>query len=250
MGFPPVDQMQTITLSAQQLENSNVVGFNSRDIRSRPFNLLRSQLSKRMGSNGWRLIGITSATPAAGKSFMSVNLAAALSRLTDRMVYLVDFDLRRGSVSENLGINPTATLDQYLTGGDLSLGDFCYKVEGNNLVILPCHPVETSSAEMLVGDRFREFVAALRALPDNAIVLCDLPPVFANDDTMMVMEHLDAYLLIIEQGVTTSKQVRSTIDILQPQPCAGALLNRYDGTFGDPYGYGYGRDGYSKYYSS
>ena len=87
----------------------------------------------------------------------------------------------------------------------------------------------------------------MRALPDNAIVLCDLPPAFANDDTSVICEHLDAFLMVVEQGVTTRKQVISTREMLQPTPCLGSVLNRYNGGWSDPYGYGYG-DEYAKYY--
>ena len=71
-------------------------------------------------------------------------------------------------------------------------------------------------------------------------MICDLPPVFANDDTMMSMQYLDAYVLVVDHGMTTSRQVEEAVRLLDPVPCLGTVLNRYQGGFADPYGYGYG----------
>lgn len=81
-----------------------------------------------------------------------------------------------------------------------------------------------------------------------SIILFDLPPAFADDDTMICLEHLDGYILVVEASRTTSKQVEQTIEILSPSPCIGTVLNRYEGGLADPYGYGYGYGGYESYY--
>ncbi len=65
----PTDALATLAMSRQELDDRCVVGFNSRDSRSRPYHLLRTQMTKIMARNGWRLIGVTSATPGAGKTF-------------------------------------------------------------------------------------------------------------------------------------------------------------------------------------
>jgi protein-tyrosine kinase len=82
-------------------------------------------------------------------------------------------------------------------------------------------------------------------VPDNAVVICDLPPVFANDDAAIVAAQLDAYLLVVEDGRSTRKQIRDSIKVLSPTPCAGVVLNRYHGGLvSDAYGYSYGASGY------
>ena len=91
----------------------------------------------------------------------------------------------------------------------------------------------------------------MRALPPGALVLCDMPPAFANDDAVLIAEKLDAFLLVVEQGVTTASQVKDTIKFLSPTPCLGTVLNRFEGGLGNSYGYGYGYGGkYDAYYSS
>ncbi|MDB5687545.1 MAG: chromosome partitioning protein, partial [Rhizorhabdus sp.] len=67
----------------ERLRSNGVYGFDSKDIRSRPFTLLRAQVLRIARAKNWRIIGITSPTPRVGKSFVASNLAAALARSPD-----------------------------------------------------------------------------------------------------------------------------------------------------------------------
>jgi protein-tyrosine kinase len=242
--------------SAQEVElvdvaERGIFGFNSRDRRSRPFNLLRSQVDKLMRAKRWTKLGITSATPAVGKTFISCNLAASMSRLPDRQTLLFDLDLRRGSVAAQYDLYDQQGIDAYLSGELDSLASVGRRVAGSNLTIYPSYRVEQSSAELLAGARMRALSEAMQQLPDDYICLCDLPPAFANDDASIALEQLDAYLLVVEEGRTTARQVRDAIELLAPAHCLGTVLNRYNGAMGgDDYGFGYLRQGsYDAYYS-
>lgn len=230
---------------------NGIFGFDSRDRRSRPFNLLRSQVLKIAQSQGWKIIGVTSATPSVGKTFVACNLAASLSRIPGRQVALYDLDLRRGSVARQFGLPRTPGLQSYLAEEIASPEQTVVRIAETSLAIYPTYATALPSAEMLAGARMRSLVARMRAIGDNGIVLCDLPPAFANDDASIVLRQIDAYILVIEGGKTTARQVREAIEVLQPAPCLGTVLNRYRGAVGsDDYGFGYWSDRtYSNYYS-
>jgi Mrp family chromosome partitioning ATPase len=225
--------------------------FNSRDRRSRPFNLLRSQVIKISKANTWKVIGVTSATPRVGKSFTASNLAASLGRIPGLKTLLFDLDLRRGSIAETFGIPDGPGIHSFLSGEIESVNEVAYNIAGTGLTIYPCFPTDAPSAELLAGSRLRDLVSAMRNVPGDVICICDLPPAFANDDTAIVLRELDGYLFVVEEGMTTARQVKDAIDLLSPSPCMGTVLNRYHGGIGgDDYGFGYGtsRD-YDAYYS-
>ncbi|WP_174279317.1 CpsD/CapB family tyrosine-protein kinase [Sphingomonas bacterium] len=229
-----------------------VFGFNSRDRRSRPFNLLRAQVIKEMKAQGWKRLGITSATPAVGKTFIASNLSASLSRVPDQRTLLFDLDLRRGSVATQYGLTEQVGLESYLDGRIETLGPVARAVTGSNLVIYPSVPLtEGSSAELLAGKRARALTEAMVQLSDQHLCICDLPPAFANDDASIALQQLDAFLLVVEEGRTTARQVRDAIKLLAPVPCIGTVLNRYNGVIGtEDYGFGYHSQGkYDAYYS-
>ena len=221
-----------------------LVAMDSNDKRSRPFNLLRAQVTKKLDQVGGRLIGITSAAPGAGKSFVASNLAASLGMLSNRQTYLIDLDLRRASVADVFGIEGNVGLTEYLLGEDVDLSSIGRRIGSTNLAVFPSFPALVNSAELMVGERFEALISAARGLPRDAVVIFDLPPMFANDDAILVSEKLDGILMVVEQGVTTKKQLQSALQFIEPTPVIGTVFNRCDGGLGDPYGYGGKYDGY------
>lgn len=248
--MPALADLKVYTPDPEVLERQFIVGFDSRDPRSRPFNLLRTQVAKRIAESKASIVGITSATPNAGKSFLSLNLAAALSRVAEQSVFLIDLDLRRGSIADELGMDPETGISDFLEGSTDDLGQLGWRVADTNLAVFPTRAIGSHSAELIASDRFIQMVEAFRGIAGNAIVLCDMPPAFANDDTMIAMQKLDGYVMVVDSGHTTRRQVQDTLVMLQPAPCLGAVLNRYNGgimsSYG--YGYGYGSKAYDAYY--
>jgi len=244
-ALPPAEDVLARALAKERLELPDAIqrklfGFNSSDRRSRPFNLLRSQVLKIAKANGWKVIGVTSATPDVGKTFVASNLAASMSRIPDQYTLLFDFDLRRSSIGKCFGLEEGPGIGDYLTGRTNSLDSVGRNVSGTGLIVFPAGEIVRQSAELLAGSRMKSLVEAIHGLGDDCLCLCDLPPAFANDDSSIVMQQIDAYLLVVEEGKTTARQVRDAIEVLSPAPCIGTVLNRYHGAVGgDDYGFGY-----------
>ena len=243
-----LDSLPVFTPDPAVLAEQLIVGMDSRDSRSRAFNLLRTTLTKRMKEKGHRLVGITSATPSAGKSFLSMNLAASLSKVSDDDVILVDLDMRRASIADVVGMTVKRGVSDFLNGEVSDLASIGSRVDESQLVLFPTKHVAKHTAELISGPNFDKLISDLRQQTGDSIVLFDLPPAFANDDAMLILGQLDAYIMVIDSGKTNSKQVQEVLAMLNPVPCIGTVLNRYSGGFGDDYGYGYGSSAYAKYY--
>ncbi|MXO87036.1 chromosome partitioning protein [Altererythrobacter aurantiacus] len=239
--------LPTFTPDAAVLEEHKIVSLDSRDIRSRPFNLMRTKFTKQLYAHNLRMVGITSPAPTAGKSCLSLNLAGAIARLNDTPVLLVDLDLRRGSIAQDLGLEVQRGIGDFLEGKVGSIRDIAIRTEEFPLAILPTMPVSGDSSSLLASENYAELMRQLRAEAEKSIVLVDLPPVFANDDTMLTMEQLDAYLMVVHSGKTTERQLRDSMEMLRPAPCIGTVLNRYKGGLADSYGYTSSKT-YSRYY--
>ena len=217
--------------------SSSLIGFAERDIRARPFKLLRTLLGKQLAGDGCKIIGVTSPSPNAGKSFLASNLAAAMSRVATDKILIADFDFQRATIAALFGIvNPPGITD-YLLGKVDGLASLLHGVENTNLIIAPSLLGADNSAELLAGERLTELIAALRAYAEDGMVICDLPPLFVSDDALLVAKHLDGILMVVEQGVTTKKQLEASIEIIYPTKLVGTVFNRYAGSFGNPYGY-------------
>ncbi|GGB24192.1 hypothetical protein GCM10011380_12200 [Sphingomonas metalli] len=234
----------------QEALGDAIVGFRSRDERSRSFNLLRTQIVRMVGT-GVRVIGITSATPRVGKTFVACNLAASMARLPELQTVLFDLDLRRGSVAERFNMPVEVGMTEFLGGQITDLSQIAWGIEGQSLTVFPAAVRRVLSSELLASSRFQDLIAGMRAMPGQSVVLLDLPPVFANDDAMIVGELIDGYIMVVEDGVTTAKQVRDSMRLLKSVRCLGTVLNNYvKGFSGGDYGYGYGKgSGYADYYN-
>lgn len=251
LQLPTLDQAQRLPVDLTALKSLGIFGFDSIDPRSRSFNLIRARLTSLHRERGWRLFGIVSATSSVGKSYMAANIAAALSRNPRYDATLVDLDLRRGSASSQCGIDADINMRDYLDGVETVRTPPAYAFEGQRLLILPTRAGVVRSAEMLAGVRAQAMFRAMRANTQNSLYIVDLPPVFANDDASTVMQRLDAYILVAEEGKTTKREIREATALLGQERLAGVILNKYrGGLMSEGYGvedyynrgYGYGAD--------
>jgi Mrp family chromosome partitioning ATPase len=108
-------------------------------------------------------------------------------------------------------------------------------------MILPTTPGAIRSAELLAGVRAQALLRAMRNAGDNSLFIIDLPPVFANDDAVTTMARLDGYVVVAEEGRTTTREVKDVVGLLGVQRLAGVILNKYRGGLVSE---GYGVDNY------
>lgn len=193
------------------------------------------------------MIGVVSATPEVGKSFLSANLAAAMSRDPRFQAYLVDLDLRRGTIKDIYGIEPRTSIVEYLEAEDPAEALCGFVPTGQDLIIIPSVAGEVHSAELLASDRASAMFRAMRNSDERNYFICDLPPAFANDDASIIMESLDGYVVVAEDGKTTQREVTAAIDMLGLERLAGVVLNKYRGGMVSE-GYGI-EDRYAQYYA-
>lgn len=234
--------------TSDALADRFIFGFRSGDSRARPFKLLRTRIAKLAEESGVKLIGVTSAAPNVGKTFVAANLAAALSRLADTHVCAIDLDMHRPALGPRFGMTEGEGVHDYLSGEIADVRTIGRQINDERLVLVPGFRRPVATGELLSGPSGDALFASLRALPAGTLVIIDMPPIFADDDAVIIANRIDGYLLVVEDGRTTKKQVEETIRMLSPAPVLGTVLNRYNRRlFNDDYGYGVSY-GYGAYY--
>ncbi len=241
LTIPGPERAREVSWDSALSKSRGIFGFDSMDPRSRSFNMIRAQILGNYAERGWRLIGVVSATPKVGKSFISANVAAALSRDPRYQTYLLDLDLRRGSLSELFGLNSEGGLRAYLEQADDVREPDVYRLEGERLLVLPTTAGQTRSAELLASERAQVLLRSMRLSGDSNLFLVDLPPVFANDDAITDMARLDCYVLVAEEGKTKQREIEDAVGLLGEDRLAGVVLNKYRGGMVSE---GYGVDDY------
>jgi protein-tyrosine kinase len=189
------------------------------------YRLLRTQLLTRMQAHGWTRLGVTSSGPKAGKTLTSINLALSIARDGNQHVVLIDADLRKSSMAEDLGLAGDIGLIDYLTS-DLPLEAVAVTPRSiPNLMIVPGRRIDAtaSTPEVLRGAKMRNLVEGFGAA---TIVVVDLPPVVVGDDVITVAAHLDGMLLVVEEGGTDVEELQEAAKMLADFNLLGSVLNK------------------------
>jgi capsular exopolysaccharide synthesis family protein len=183
---------------------------------------LAARLLMAQAENGTRLVMITSAFPAEGKTLTSANLALTLSESYKRKVLLIDGDLRRPSIHDVFAVpNVTGLNDGLQVGADRKIPVLHYT---ENLSILTAGRPESDPMSVLSGERMRRVLDEARQQFDWVIV--DTPPVALLSDAHLLSNLVDAVLLVIHSGRTPLPALRTAIQAVGRERVLGVVLNR------------------------
>jgi capsular exopolysaccharide synthesis family protein len=185
---------------------------------------MRTNLSYMDVDNPPRAIVVTSPKQGDGKSTMAANLAAAIA-LSGQGVTLVDCDLRRPSVSRNLGLDDMVGLTDVLSGR-VELADAVQQhpdIAGLSVLTAGSRPPNPS--EILGSQAMRGVVAELSA---RGMVVLDAPPLLPVTDAAVVAHHADGALVTVSAGRTVDTELTSAVEHLQAVHARplGVILNR------------------------
>lgn len=190
------------------------------------YRLLRTRVQQVLKAQNWRVLGITSSAPEAGKTLTTLNLGITIARAETQRVIILDADLRKPSVGETLGISPELGLVDYLNG-EAELTDIMYQPANcPNLTIVPGAGLKSAlnPSELLASSRFDNLLKMLRTT--GAIILVDTPPLLVGDDVLAIAPRLDCFLLVVEEGKTTVQELKDAARLLNDHHLIGSVLNK------------------------
>lgn len=227
LGFIEYMDTSIIKLDPVCLEKHRIVSHAKHDINSNIFDSLRTQILLKMEENNWRTLAVVSPTPAAGKTFVSINLAISIAHQPKKTAVLVDLDLRRPKVANYLGIHAEKSMNDYLQG-NAKLQDIMVNPSISRLVIIPTMRPVSKSAEILSSNKVVNLIQELRERYDSRMVIFDAPPVLNSDDAMVLLPQVDCFLLVIANGMSTQSEIEETMYHLPQEKLVGVVLNKAD----------------------
>jgi len=243
-------------ISAKRLRKSNPANDNSaREIMVRPhcgnsineaFRMIRTNIdfmnSMKQGNDGQgKIIMTVSLNVGSGKTFVALNTAAMFA-IKGKRVCLVDFDLRKGTLSHTVN-NPRVGVTNFLIG-NCDIDDIVVKNVNDipGFDIIPEGTRPPNPTELVLSGRTEEFLSELRARYDYVILDC--PPVECVADSRIINDYVDMTMFVIRAGLFE----RANLPVLQRfydtqrYKNMVLVLNATDGVHGvyGRYGYGYG----------
>lgn len=216
---------QIVPISHKELEKNRVVSRSAHDPRSQLFRTLRTTILKKMRSHDWRSIGIISPSPGEGKSLVASNLAAAIAMEVNYTALLVDMDLRNPGISNYFAVEPKLGLSDYLQG-DAEIGDLLVNPGVDRLLLLPGRGSLDNSSELISSPRMVSLFNELTQRYKSRIVIYDMPAILPRDDVLTALNHVDCFLLVIEEGCNSEIDIRKAMQSMQNANIIGTVVNK------------------------
>lgn len=172
-----------------------------------------------------RIIMVTSAIAAEGKTLTATNIALTLSGSYRRRVLLVDADLRRPSIHHVFRLRGVTGLSDGLKAENPAPLPLVRVAP--QLAVLPAGRPDADPFGVLASDRMRRVLREAAETFDWVIV--DTPPVGVLPDTHLLADMVDLAVLIIRAGKGPYPIVQRAINAIGRERIAGVVLNGMDG---------------------
>jgi capsular exopolysaccharide synthesis family protein len=230
------------TIGLSNKDTNMIVAEFPKAMVSESFRSLRSALFYIASEKKCKKILVTSSVSGEGKTFISLNLAAAMA-LSGKKTVLIGLDLRKPKIADYVGVGNKVGLSSYLVDRSTK-EEIVIPTKYENLYIVPSGPIPPNPAELLLKDKMAEFLTYLEG--DFDVVVMDTPPIGLVSETMDLLRFSDVNLYIIRQDYTHKKyllmindlyandQIRDFYAVFNGMRAGGDI---YD--FGG-YNYGYG----------
>lgn len=170
---------------------------------------------------------VTSILSAEGKSTVALGLAIIAARL-DQRVLLIDADLRRPSLHEQLNLSNGEGLSTLL-GSDANMTPdrvIQSLSPSSNLDILTAGPIPDDPVKLLSSYRMAELMMEFEANYD--LIILDAPPILGIVDTVMIACVCDGVVLVERIGRVHRQDLIQSAAVINRLNVIGVIANGVD----------------------
>lgn len=223
---PAYDDSRRVEINYQTAEANRCLCLLSDNDALEYYKVLRAQIQQRMVQNNWNTIMITSPQASEGKTLTAVNLALTMAKEFSQTLMLVDADLKYQNVHKYLGYTHSLGLADFLDGG-MPLKEVIVWPGVEKLTVISGGKTLQGSTELLTSPKMKSLVAEMKTRYDDRYVLFDVPPVLNSSDAISFAHLVDAILLVVSEGRTTTADVQKAVSLLPAEKILGIALNKH-----------------------
>ncbi len=246
LGLPMLGSLPLLRLKkGEQLKPERVFADDSKSTFAEAIRTIRTGVVLSGLDNPHKIVVVTSTIPGEGKTTVSMNLALALGQL--EKVLLIDADMRRASIAQQLGFAKDTPGLSNLVAGTAKASECIHPVEGTSVHVLPAGMIPPNPLELLSSHRFSELLDKLSEAYDRIVI--DTAPTQAVSDALVLSTQASAVVYVVKADSTPYPLAQTGVKRLRHvnAPLVGAVLNQVDIKKAGRYGK-YGRYGYDRYY--
>jgi succinoglycan biosynthesis transport protein ExoP len=207
------------TLATQLVSLTNPASFAAEQYQN-----LRLKIERLRQTRDLRVIAVTSPGAADGKTVTSINLAGALARGAASRVLLIDADLRRPEVANQLHLGKDGFgFADLVSATDVSLDQVIRPLDGHNVDVIPAGIVTAPIHEMFRSARLPRLLNELRDRYDYVIL--DTPPIVPVVDSALLSRVVDGVLVVVSANKTPRKLLEEALNELDSAKVVGIVFN-------------------------
>lgn len=242
----PAKTSRTVVLDTARLALAGTVDWNSdrtpvmEELRLIKRRLLRKAFDENRPENSIsHLVMITSAKPREGKTFTSTNIAISISMEEDYNVLLVDADIRRQALRQNLGLEANQGFVDLLLNPSLDMADVLLRTNIPRLSVLPAGTMSDRAPELLASARMRDLIDDMAQRYRDRIILFDTAPCLVSSDAATLAAHVGQVVFVVEAEQTQQHEIIAALNLISACPDISFILNKAQPLATTSYG-GYG----------
>lgn len=233
----------TFTKKQNDFDKGLLALVNPTDLAIEAIRGLRTSLHFAMMEPRNNILMISGASPNAGKTFISSNLAAVISQ-SGKKVLFIDTDMRKGYAHKLFNVQPENGLSDYLSKR-IELEKVIKQTSIAGLEFISRGMIPPNPAELLMHQRMGEFLNWANEHYD--MVILDTPPILAVTDAAVIGNYAGTTLLVARFELNTTKEMTIAFKRFDQSGInvKGCILNGIVKKASSYYGYGYHHYGYS-----
>ncbi|HCI6838381.1 polysaccharide biosynthesis tyrosine autokinase [Klebsiella quasipneumoniae] len=204
---------------------------------------LRTSLHFAMMEARNNILMISGASPNAGKTFVSSNLAAIIAQAGKKVLF-IDADMRKGYTHKLFELNNNNGVSDILAG-KIELSKAIKTVNKAGFDYISRGAVPPNPAELLMHRRLGELFQW--ASDHYDLVIVDTPPILAVTDAAIIGNYVGTTLLVARFEENTVKEIEVSSKRFEQSGVIikGCILNGVVKKASNYYGYGYSHYGYN-----
>lgn len=189
------------------------------------------------------ILMISGASPNAGKTFVSSNLAAIIAQAGKKVLF-IDADMRKGYTHKLFELNNNDGVSDILAG-KVELSKAIKTVNRAGFDYISRGAVPPNPAELLMHRRMGELFQW--ASDHYDLVIVDTPPILAVTDAAIIGNYVGTTLLVARFEENTVKEIEVSSKRFEQSGVIikGCILNGVVKKASNYYGYGYSHYGYN-----
>lgn len=208
------------------------------------FRGIKSNLNAILEMPGAKVISINSLIPGEGKSFISSNFSAILSKV-NKKVLLIGADLHKPTLHNYLDMKEEPGLSDYLKN-EKTIDEIIFPTAIPNFSFIQAGPIPSNPSDLIDGDKLEKLIDRAREMFDYIII--DNAPLLLVPDAIITSRFSDVSLFILRINYSHKDQIlqiNKIVDFNKVKRAALLINDAPDRGYG--YGNKYWKKGYGEY---